>query len=122
MKMRQLDIVNYEIYVILGNDDCERKDRRRIIADISLRFTDKNDACRSDDLGETVCYANLMDFLEEKLRHTQFHLLERITQFLYDEISVYLGNKTDVLKYVRVTKIDPPVENLKSASFICSDW
>ncbi|MDR1334100.1 MAG: dihydroneopterin aldolase [Holosporaceae bacterium] len=120
--IRQLNIFNYETYIIIGNDDSERKDRRKVIVDISLRFMNENSACLSDDIGETVCYADLVAFVQEKLQYTKFRLLERITQYLYDEISFYLRDQPDILKYVKITKVAPPVENLKNASFVCSDW
>jgi dihydroneopterin aldolase len=118
--IKQLNITGYETCVILGNEDFERREKCRVMIDVSLRFSEENEACKSDNLDDTVCYSNLVIFIEEKLECTEFYLLERITRFLYDEISKNLGS--NVLKYVKVTKIAPPVENLESASFICSDW
>jgi dihydroneopterin aldolase len=123
--LKQLNITGYEIFVTIGNEDFERREKQKIIIDVRLRFAGKNGACGSDDLSETVCYAALVDFIRKKLKDTEFHLMERLTQFLYDEITEYLKKKLPdviVLTYVEVIKAAPPVENLKNASFICADW
>jgi dihydroneopterin aldolase len=119
--IKQLDVSNYETYIILGNNDCEKLEKRKVIVDVSLRFLEKNDACSSDDLQETVCYSSLLNFVDEKLKDANFNLVEKASQFLYDEISKYLNDET-ILTRVKVTKPSPPVENLGSAAFVCSDW
>ncbi|MDR2724345.1 MAG: dihydroneopterin aldolase [Holosporaceae bacterium] len=119
--IKQLNITNYEMYVILGNDDSEKHKKRKVIINICLRFSKKNKACCADDIDETICYAKLINFLDTRLRNAKFNLLERMTQFLYDEISSYLGDSS-ILKRIEVIKTAPPIDNLGSASFICSDW
>jgi dihydroneopterin aldolase len=119
--IRQLDIADYEMYVIIGDHASERYEKRKIVIDVSFRFTKDNSACKSDNISETVCYSDLVDFMEKKLQNTEFRLVERAAQFLYDEISAYL-NDVSILKYIKVTKVAPPVKNVKNVSFICSDW
>ncbi|MDR0678190.1 MAG: dihydroneopterin aldolase [Holosporaceae bacterium] len=119
--IKQLNIQNYTTYFTLGNEASEKRRKRKIIIDISLRFLEKNNACISDDIDETVCYSQLLDFIDEKLKNVKFNLLEKVTQFLYEAISEYLDN-VSILKRVEVTKPYPPVKNLANASFICSDW
>jgi dihydroneopterin aldolase len=119
--LRRLEISDYETRIFLGNNEDEKLERRKVIISISLIFSEKNDACGSDDLGGTVCYSKLLNFVNEKLKDASFNLMERIAQYLYDEISKYL-NDVKILKRIEIKKPSPPVENLKSASFICSDW
>ncbi|MDR2107405.1 MAG: dihydroneopterin aldolase [Holosporaceae bacterium] len=119
--IRQLDITNYETEMILGYCDFEKLKKRKVSVSVSLRFSEKNDACGSDDLDDTVCYAELTNFIDKTLGNSEFCLIERTAGFLYDRISEYLKDET-ILKYVKITKINPPIKNLESASFICSDW
>ncbi|MDR2645566.1 MAG: dihydroneopterin aldolase [Holosporaceae bacterium] len=118
--IRQLNIANYETYVILGNDPVEKLEKRNVNVHISLRFSQNNIACRTDNIENTICYAALVNFLDDKLRNAEFNLIEKMAQFLYDEISAYLNNAS-ILKHVQVTKV-APVKNLGSASFVCADW
>jgi dihydroneopterin aldolase len=119
--IRQLNIIDYKTYFTLGNEDSEKFVKRRVIINISLRFLEKNNACISDNVDETVCYSQLLNFIDEKLENAKFNLLERAAQFLYEIISEYL-NDASVLRRVEIIKSYPPVKNLQSASFICSDW
>jgi dihydroneopterin aldolase len=119
--IRQLNIANYETHIVLGNNEYEKHEKRKIIIDISLRFSEKVNACLSDDIDDTVCYAKLINFLEDKLQNAKFNLIERTVQFLYDEISAHLNDES-IQKHIKVAKISPPIENLESVSFICSDW
>ncbi|MDR2157834.1 MAG: dihydroneopterin aldolase [Holosporaceae bacterium] len=118
--VRQLNM-RYETDIILGNEDFEKREKRRIIVDICLRFPKKNRACSSDNLGDTICYAQLSNFINDKLQNSDFNLIERVADFLYEEITFYLNDKT-ILKRIKVAKPEPPVNNLESASFIYSDW
>ncbi|MDR1982703.1 MAG: dihydroneopterin aldolase [Holosporaceae bacterium] len=119
--IKQLNITNYETYFVLGNNSSEKRKKRKVIINVSLRFPEKNDACNSDSVDDTVCYSQLLAFIDEKLQNAQFNLLERATQFLYEAISEYL-NTPSILKRVEIMKPRPPVKNLLDASFICSDW
>ncbi|MDR0632512.1 MAG: dihydroneopterin aldolase [Holosporaceae bacterium] len=119
--IRQLNISNYETWIILGNDDEEKNAKRSVIIDINIRFSQENNACCSDDIDQTVCYSKLINFIEKKLQGANFNLVEKVSKFLYDEISVYLNDKS-VLKRIKVVKTSPPIKNLSSVSFTCSDW
>jgi len=119
--IRELSINNYEIFVVIGNNDDEKLVKQRIIINIKLRFPRGNDACYDDCLDHAVCYSQLIDFLNKELKDAQFNLIEKAAQFLYEKISGYLNNET-ILKYVEVTKPSIIIDNLESASFICADW
>ena len=118
--IRQLNIINHEIYVILGDNDFEKHEKRKVVINLCLRFSKKNNACHNDNIDETVCYEKLTNFLDAKLKNTKFNLIERMAQFLYDEVSSYL-NDSSILKRIEVIKISPCTD-VKSASFVCSDW
>ena len=118
---RQLNINNYKTYFVLGNNENEKTAKREVIINISLRFSDRNASCYSDDLKDTVCYSELLTFLESKLRNSSFNLIEKATQFIYEAISEYT-NDSGIQKRVEVVKENPPVKDLSSASFVISDW
>jgi len=119
--IRQLNLNNYETKFILGNNKDEKLEKRPVVINISFRFLDDISACYNDDVSDTVCYSSLLNFLEKKLENTDFNLVERAAQYIYDAVSEYIKNER-ILKRVEVIKPDPPQKNLKISSFVCSDW
>jgi FolB domain-containing protein len=124
--IRQLNIVDYETHFILGNDEHEKRSPRPVILDIGIRFVgDALPACDSDDLNDTICYSNLLEFLEKNLKNRRFNLLERAAQYVHDVVSEYIGKTTPMGKImirVEVKKANSLPKNCGSTSFICSDW
>lgn len=119
--VRQLNINGYKIYIILGNNEYERHNKRPVVLNIGLRFLDSA-AENHDDLKNTVCYDSLLNFLDKKLENTQFRLIEGVAEYIYDAISNYVKSE-NVLKRVEIIKPYPLLEDkLESSSFICSDW
>ncbi|MDR2067670.1 MAG: dihydroneopterin aldolase [Holosporaceae bacterium] len=121
MTVKQLDINRHQTYFVLGNDVLEKFEKRKVILNVSLRFQEKNDACRSDNLADTVCYSELVGLVESKLKDRKFNLIEKVAQFLYEEISIFLKND-NILKRVEVIKPAPPIKSVESVSFCYSDW
>lgn len=119
--IRQLNINNYETYFVLGNNAGEKSQKRRVILNISLRFSDNILAIENDKLDSTICYSSLLNFLETHLENANFNLVERAAQYIYDIISEYLKNNIASIR-VEVIKPQPSSKNLESSSFICSDW
>lgn len=124
----QLNINNFETYFILGNNPEEKLQKRKVFINISIRFLEnKIDACDSDNLKDTICYASLLNFISQKLQSAQFNLVEKACGFLYEIVSDYVKNQlaADSQKFllrVEFIKPRPSSKNLESASFICSDW
>jgi FolB domain-containing protein len=112
---------DYEIHLLLGNNESERLKKQRVILNVSLRFSGDNGACHSDSLEDTVCYSKLLAFIDEKLKNARFNLIERAAEFLHDEISDYLNNG-EILVRVKVVKFPYAIKNPDGVSFICSDW
>lgn len=131
----QLNIKNFETYFVLGNNPDEKLGKRRVMLNISIRFPENAvTACSNDNLSDTICYSALLEFISEKLQAAEFNLIEKACGFLYKIVSDYVKNWAaekfsadnvngkKFLIRVEVEKPAPPVENLQSASFVCSDW
>ncbi|MDR1551459.1 MAG: dihydroneopterin aldolase [Holosporaceae bacterium] len=121
--LRQLDIERCGILICLGLDEIEKVTKRMVFIDISLRFPHGNRACQDDQITQTVCYRSLLCHMKEKLTNIEFNLIERVAQFLYDEISGYLDDKS-ILKRIKITKPTPMGNDRKcrETTFTCSDW
>ena len=121
---KQLNINKYMVNIILGNNEDERINKRPVIINISIRFLNENRACDNDELNQTICYATLLDFLKKQLEKTNFKLIEKVTQFIYDKINEYVKENriSNIQLRVELIKTNPPAEGLESAAFIISDW
>ncbi|MDR2268338.1 MAG: dihydroneopterin aldolase [Holosporaceae bacterium] len=128
--IRQLNINNYETFLVLGDDLEEKLTPRHIVINISVRFPIDVCACRSDHIDDAVCYRSLLIFLGKELNNARFNLIERAAQYLYDALKKYLSEhlsehlkEENLFIHVEVVKPSPlPNQKLESASFICSDW
>jgi FolB domain-containing protein len=123
--IRQLNINNYETFLVLGNDLEEKLAPRRVVINISIRFSADVCAYRSDHIDDAICYSSLLIFLEKKLNNANFNLIERAAQYLYDTLVKYLSEYLKEGFSIRVEVVKPlplPNQRLESASFICSDW
>ena len=121
----QLNINNFEMYFVLGNNPEEKLEKRKVVINIAIRFSDlKIDACDSDNLADTVDYSDLLKFISQKLQSAQFNLVEKACGFLYGIVSDYVKEQYSekFLLRVEVIKPRPSSKNLESASFVCSDW
>lgn len=119
--IKQLNIVNYKTHFILGNNECEKLNKRPVLINISIRFNGTNIACFSDKLQDTVCYSNLTKFLDKELQDANINLIEHAAQFIYTTITNLINDKTCQIK-VEVIKPAPFKENVQEVSFAYSDW
>lgn len=125
--IRELNINNYETYFVLGNDLCEKHEKRKVILNISIRFLDSIVACENDQLSSSVCYASLLNFIDQKLIDSNFNLIEKAAQYVYDSVTEFVSCDVRIIKRVEVIKPNPgacaltPLR-LESSSFVLSDW
>lgn len=121
----QLNINNYRIYFVLGNNENEKLEKREVIVNISLRFLNENLSCKSDNLKDTICYEAFLKFLELKLRELNVNLIEKAARLVYDAVGAYAGSsgvRNKIQRRIEIVKQNPLVKNLESASFVISDW
>lgn len=115
-----LEVTRYETQAHLGWTDEERATPQKIALDITLRYLKLPKACVSDELGDTQCYAQLLEQAEKICQSGAFKLLEHLAYRIYDALKHQINiPETSVL--VRVHKLNPPVAFLKDASFSISD-
>jgi dihydroneopterin aldolase len=113
---------------MLGNNADEQNRRRRVLINVAVRIPDGVcQACVSDQLDQTICYAGIADFIDDIFATRKFNLLEKATQFLYDALSTYLhqrigGKKQCLQQRVEILKPSSFRDRPGDASFMCSDW
>lgn len=81
MKTSDLDKIHIKelrARCIVGINDWERVKRQDVVIDITL-FADLSEACRTDNIDDTVDYKELKNRIVEFIEGSQFFLVERLT-------------------------------------------
>lgn len=103
----KLQICDLILNVRLGCSAEERERAQEVRLNLEIQFTSIPEACSSDNLGETVCYAEitqiLKDVIQEKeyqtVEHLAFNCLQTIRQKVPQTLPMHLT----------VHKVKPPL-------------
>jgi dihydroneopterin aldolase len=108
--MGVLEFHGARLEVRLGCSAAERFAPQAVDLDLAVRFARLPEACASDDLADTVCYAALIDAAREVCAGREFHLLERLAHELFGRLRALVPPDAEL--WLRATKLRPPVEGL----------
>jgi len=113
-----LKIQELEFEVYLGCQREERKNAQAIRISLDIQFPQTPEACRTDKLDETICYAHLAELIEGFLDKREFQTIE----FLAQEVYSRLKEETAFPISVSVWKLRPPLtQKNKGCVFSLSD-
>jgi len=96
--------------VRLGCTASERARPQAVDLDLSVRFAELPGACTSDDLEDTVCYAELIEAARSVCAGREFQLLERLAHELFRRLQPLVPPGAEL--WLRATKLHPPVDGL----------
>lgn len=109
--MPELEIHAARLHVRLGCGEVERAAPQDVDLAVRVRFATPPEACETDELGDTVCYAKLVEHARELVAGREFrtveHLAHAIARRLRGELPSGAGLE------VRVTKLRPPIDELE---------
>ena len=111
-----LQLRGLELHANLGWRKKERGKEQAILLDIDLYFPETPKACVTDDLQDTICYAQLIEKIRCQIEEKNFHLLEHLTYEVYQLIKLHTPAKTKIS--VRVTKY-PQIKGLTGGACFC---
>ncbi len=115
-----LEATNYKTTVNLGWTDEERAEPQPIAVDITLRYPTLPQACVSDELNDTQCYAKLLQIVESVCQSRPFKLIEHLAYAIHTAVKNQLKN-SEIYLSVKVHKLHPPIATLQCASFTIGD-
>ena len=119
--MSLLEFRGARLSVRLGCGAEERALPQPVDLDVSVRFAEPPAACASDDLGDTVCYADLIEAARGFVANREFKLVEHLAHELHRVLRPLVPPKADL--WLRVTKLHPPVPDLLGGvSFALGDF
>lgn len=81
----QLNIENLQLEVHLGWPEAERQNLQRVLINVTLQFSGLPKAAQSDDLADTVCYAEIADKLK-RFNGKTFKLIEHLGHECFEMI------------------------------------
>lgn len=118
----RLKIHKLKVLVHLGCLPAERKTAQPVFFDIEIEFAEAPKACSSDELADSICYAQISDALTALAVNREFKLIEFLAREAYQVIRDQFLNPQQKLK-VFVHKAFPPIEQEnKGTSFSFGDF
>ena len=106
-----------ELSVNLGWRSPERKQEQAVELDLDIHYPNLPKACETDELNDTVCYAQLTDVIRKHIAKKHYRLVEHLSAEIYTIAKSHLP--LEVKLRVRLTKY-PKIEGLKGG--VCFDY
>jgi dihydroneopterin aldolase len=83
--MDKIHIEGLEVYALIGVYDWEREHQQRLLIDVELQ-ADLSLAAKSDDVVNTLNYAQIAQGINEIAAKSHFKLIEALASHLVDEL------------------------------------
>lgn len=103
-------INDLSLSVKLGCSPEERAIPQEIRVSAELRFFEEPKGVWSDDLRETVCYAQICEVLREHVERKEFQLVEKLAGDFYHLVKCLVEHRAEISLIVH--KVKPPVPGL----------
>lgn len=98
-------------YAYHGVLEAEKKLGQKFIIDIELKC-DLKKACLSDDVKDTINYAEVYNLVKEIVETSRYNLLEKLAETCAQEILTKFTDVEEII--IKVKKTQAPVEGLFS--------
>ena len=105
-----LEVPAIRLQVRLGCEAAERAVPQAVEIELRVRFADLPAACWTDELADTVCYAELASLLRAHCAGREFRLVERLALELSGLMRACLPDGARLT--LTVVKLAPPVPEL----------
>lgn len=116
-----LRLEDLRLAVHLGCTPEERAVVQEVRIAVELRFLVAPFGTESDELSDTVCYAEISDKITRHCESREFKLIERMGFECYHLVRELTDREVGVA--VTVHKVKPPVNNLRGgAHYRCGDF
>lgn len=115
-KKSSLLLQGLALQVNLGWRKQERGKEQAVILDLTLAFPQPPKACLTDELEDTLCYADLIEKIRTAIAHKNFRLLEHLGYDIYHLIKAHVPPTTKIS--VRITKF-PKIDGLTGGACFC---
>lgn len=107
--------------VSLGVAENERLQTQTVIVDIDIAFLQPPEACITDQLHHTYCYASLTEQIATQITSQSYHLLEHLAYEIYQLVKGSCSLPSNVTIKVTKKPVLPSRLTLAGASFCYGD-
>lgn len=108
--MIQLTIRDYSLWCHLGCSPEEREPQQEVRISLSLGFAQLPHACKSDQLSDTICYAEICRQMNLLVKEKHFQTVEHLSFAIREQLAQYL--KTENTWRLTLHKVKPPIDGL----------
>ena len=109
-----LFVRDFSLFIRLGCEEKERELPQEVMINIELRFFEPPQATETDILEDTICYAKLIQALENYCEGKVFNLLEKLAADLTGVIKEFIAGQAAMSLVVH--KVNPPIKNLNGGT------
>lgn len=114
-----LRIRGLELCLHLGWPENERSTEQVVLLDVDISYATPPNACETDKLEDTYCYADLTTAIREHLAGIRIHLIEHLAHEIHKTIKSRLHDSAKIT--VHITK-HPKIRGLtKGVTFSYGD-
>jgi dihydroneopterin aldolase len=119
--MHSLRLENLSLQVRLGCLPKERMQTQEVRLTIEFRFKKEPRGCTTDELQDTICYAQVSEAMRKHCESREFKLIERMAYECEKIAREIAGRETQI--GVAMHKVRPPVDSLLGgATYRCGDF
>lgn len=121
-KIQILKLKDLSLQVRLGCLADERANRQEVRVSVDFRFLSAPEGITTDDLNDTICYAQVSEALKTVLESGEYALIEKMAFDAYRVTKEITKNKNAEI-LVTIHKVRPPVDNMLGGTFYqCGDF
>ena len=119
--VHRLKVRDLAYQVHLGCQPEERAQPQKVLLSVEFRFHQAPLALSTDELEQTICYAELNTAIQKHFAKREYKLIEKMAADAY-MISRELS-RGQALVSVEIHKVHPPVPNIEGGTvFVCGDF
>ena len=109
-----LEIRKLVLGVHLGCGADERINKQDVSFSAKFRFATMPRGADTDELSDSLCYAQVSDLIQTTIENREFKLIEHLGHVIFKNLKGLAG--PDIRIELEVHKLNPPVQNLRDGS------
>ena len=109
-----LTLNSYTCLVRLGCEAQERSIPQAVSFTVSFAFPDIPKACQTDNLEDTICYADACESIRKVAECKEYRLVEHLADEVFRSLRSLVNSKVKITLLTK--KVNPPVEGLSGGA------
>ena len=102
MILSRLQINNYCVSLSIGCTPEEHEKPQKVSFDVVIQFSKLPEACRSDNLSDSYCYAKITGLITKICAVKHYNLIEHLAYSIFEEVK---KNLKPVIKYILIKSV-----------------